>query len=183
MTVDEEPMQQLILMNPMRQIQVEKLTLNVGAGKDQSILGKAEKLIENLTGTKPVKTKTQKRIPAWGLRPGLPIGVKLTLRGKQAEQLIPRLLVARGNKLRPENLDEAGNVSFGIPEYIDIEGAKYDPTIGIIGLQVCITLERPGYRVKRRRLMTAKPGKRHRVNPTDAQAFMQERFKTRFEEE
>lgn len=175
--------QQLIVMNPMRQIRIEKLTLNVGAGKDQSILDKAEKLIENLTGTKPVKTKTQKRIPAWGLRPGLPIGCKLTIRHKQAEELIPRLLAAKGNKLRPENFDEAGNISFGIPEYIDIEGAKYDPTIGIIGLQVCITLERPGYRVKRRRLMPAKAGKKHRVNPADAKAFMAERFKTRFEEE
>ena len=170
-------------MNPMRQIRIEKLTLNVGAGKDQGILDKAERLIENLTGVKPVKTKTQKRIPAWGLRPGLPIGVKLTLRGKLCEELIPRLLAAKGNKLRPSNLDDAGNVSFGIQEYIDIEGAKYDPTIGIIGLQVCLTLERPGYRVKRRRVKPAKPGKRHRLTADEAKAFMQERFKTQFEEE
>jgi large subunit ribosomal protein L5 len=175
--------QQLMLMNPMRNIRIEKLTLNVGAGKDQSVIEKAERLIQNLTGIRPVKTKTQKRIPAWGLRPGLPIGVKLTLRDETAESLIPRLLAAKGNRLRPENLDEAGNVSFGIPEYIDIEGAKYDPTIGIIGLQVCITLERPGYRVKRRRVRAAKAGKHHRITPSEAKAFMQERFKTRFEEE
>jgi large subunit ribosomal protein L5 len=146
-------------------------------------LEKAEKLIERLTGVKPVKTKTQKRIPGWGLRPGLPIGVKLTLRGKQAEELIPKLLAAKENRLKPSNLDQAGNVSFGIPEYIDIEGAEYDPKIGIIGLQACITLERPGYRVKRRRVRNAKPGKKHVITPAEALAFMTDRFKTKFEED
>lgn len=175
--------QQLILMNPMRQIRIEKLTLNIGAGKDQSIMAKGEKLLEQLTGLKPVKTKTQKRIPAWGLRPGLPIGLKITLRGEQAEKLIPHLLAAKANTLKPGNIDSAGNVSFGIPEYIDIEGAKYDPEIGIIGLQVCLTLERPGYRVKRRRIRPAKPGRRHQITPDEARAFMAERYKTKFEEE
>lgn len=168
-------------MNRMRTIRVEKLTLNVGAGKDHALMQKAERLIEQLTGIKPVKTKTQKRIPGWGLRPGLPIGLKLTLRGKQARELIPRLLAAKERRLKPSNIDAAGNVSFGIPEYIDIEGAKYDPEIGIIGLQVCITLERPGYRVKRRRIKPMTPGKKHRITPDEAEQFMQEEFNTRFE--
>ncbi len=175
--------QKLILMNPMRRIRIEKLTLNIGAGKDQAILAKGEKLFEQLTGIKPVKTKTQKRIPTWGLRPGLPIGLKLTLRGPQAERLIPRLLSAKSFTLKDGNIDEAGNVSFGLPEYIDIEGAKYDPEIGIIGLQTCITLERAGYRVKRRRVRPAKPGEHHRIHRDEAKAFMAERFKVRFEEE
>ncbi|MBR9692412.1 50S ribosomal protein L5 [Candidatus Woesearchaeota archaeon] len=176
-------MQQLITMNVMKTIRIEKLTLNIGAGKDQGLLEKAAILIERITGIKPVKTKTQKRIPGWGLRPGLPIGVKITIRGKKAEELIPRLLAAKENQLKPSNLDQAGNVSFGIPEYIDIEGAEYDPKIGIIGLQACITLARPGYRVKRRRVLKAKPGKKHIITPTEAQAFMTEKFKTKFEVE
>ena len=176
-------MQQLITMNVMKTIRIEKLTLNIGAGKDQGLLEKAAILIERITGIKPVKTKTQKRIPGWGLRPGLPIGVKLTLRGKKAEELIPKLLAAKENKLKPTNFDQAGNVSFGIPEYIDIEGAEYDPKIGIIGLQACITLSRPGYRVKRRRVRNTKPGKKHIITPEEAQAFMTEKFKTTFEVE
>lgn len=175
--------QKLILMNPMRSIRIEKLTLNIGAGKDHAVLSKGEKLIEQLTGIKPVKTKTQKRIPGWGLRPGLPIGLKLTLRGKQAEELIPRLLSAKELRLQESNLDGAGNISFGIPEYIDIEGAKYDPEIGIMGLQVCVTLERPGYRVKRRRIRNAKLGRQHRITREEAKAFVAEKFKVRFEEE
>ena len=174
--------QQLIHMNPMKSIKIDKLTLNIGAGKDQALLEKAESLIEQLTGIKPVRTKTQKRIPGWGLRPGLPIGVKLTIRGKHAIELIPRLLAAKGNVLKPSNLDEAGNISFGIPEYIDIDGAKYDPKIGMIGLQACITLSRPGYRIKHRRIKPAKPSKQHKIKGEEARAFMTEQFKTRFEE-
>lgn len=174
--------QQLMHMNPMRAIRIEKLTLNIGAGKDQNLLAKGEKLFEQLVGIKPVKTKTQKRIPSWGLRPGLPIGLKLTLRGAKAEQLIPRLLAAKSLTLKDSNVDEGGNISFGIPEYIDIEGAKYDPEIGIIGLQASITLERPGYRVKRKRIRPAKPGDSHRITPDESKAFMTERFKVRFEE-
>lgn len=166
----------------MKEIRIEKVTLNIGAGKDQALLAKAEKLIEQLTGIKPVKTKTQKRIPGWGLRPGLPIGVKLTLRKEKAKELIPRLLAAKRNRLKQSNIDQAGNISFGIPEYIDIEGAKYDPEIGIIGLQVCITVVRPGYRVKRRRVRPAKIGKKHLITPAEAEEFMTATFGTKFGE-
>lgn len=175
--------QKSILTNPMRSVRIEKLTLNIGAGKDAALLAKGEKLITQLTGVKPIKTKTQKRIPGWGLRPGLPIGIKLTLRGKKAEELIPKFLTAKENKLHKTNFDQAGNVSFGIPEYIDIEGAKYDPTIGIIGLQACITFTRAGYHIKKRRIKTTKVGKRHRITPQDAKSFMEEKFKTKIEEE
>ena len=168
-------------MNPMQEIKVEKVTLNVGAGKDSKLLEKGMSVIQSLTGTAPVKTITQKRIPGWGLRPGLPIGCKLTLRGEQAQKLIPRLLVAKDKQLGTKNFDEAGNISFGIPEYIDIEGAEYDPKIGIIGLQACITLSRPGYRVKNRKIRPQKI-KKQRIKKEDAMAFMKDTFKIKVEE-
>lgn len=167
-------------MNSMKQIKVEKVTLNIGAGKDAKLLEKGVKLITGLTGIAPVKTITQKRIPGWGLRPGLPIGCKLTLRGKQAQELIPRLLAAKDNLLSPKNFDDAGNISFGIPEYIDIEGATYDPEIGIIGLQACITLTRPGYRIRVRSIRPQKL-KKQRIVRNEAVSFMQEKFKTKVE--
>ena len=165
----------------MRGIRVEKVTLNIGAGKDSQLLEKGVKLLTQITGLPPVKTITQKRIPNWGLRPGLPIGCKITLRGADAEKLIPRLLVAKENRLGERNYDDAGSVSFGIPECIDIEGAKYDPAIGIIGLQACITLTRPGFRVKNRRLRPARLGKRHTITKEEAIAFMHGKFKTALE--
>lgn len=169
-------------MNPMKQIRVEKVTLNIGAGKDSKLLEKGMKLIKNITGTDPVKTITQKRIPGWGLRPGLPIGCKLTIRGAEAEKLIKRLLVAKDNNLSPKNFDDAGNISFGIPEYIDIDGAEYDPEIGIIGLQACITLTRPGYRIRFRNIRPQKL-KKQRIVRDEAVAFMQDKFKTSVEAE
>jgi large subunit ribosomal protein L5 len=174
--------QETVSIHPMKQIRVEKLTLNIGAGKDTQLLNKGVKLLQALTGIPPVKTITQKRIPGWGLRPGLPIGAKITLRGEQATSFIPRLLAAKELKLAERNYDNVGNISFGIPEYIDIEGAKYDPEIGIIGLQACITLERPGYRVKRRRNRTGVLDKRHVITKDEAMVFMQEQFKVQLGE-
>ena len=107
-------------MNVMKNIRIEKITLNVGAGNDQAVLEKGLKLIKHITGVNPVKTFTNKRIPTWGLRPGLPIGCKLTLRGAAAEELFGRMLKARNNKLNNNHFDHHGNVSFGIHEYIDI---------------------------------------------------------------
>ena len=78
-------------MNPMQEIRIEKITLNIGAGKDQLKLEKGIKLLKNITGIEPVKTTTSKRIPEWGIRPGLPIGCKITLRKKEAEKLLKRL--------------------------------------------------------------------------------------------
>lgn len=163
-------------MNPMQQPRIEKLTLNIGAGKEQSKLDKAVVVLKHLTGIEPVKTITQKRIPGWGLRPGLPIGCMLTLRKKSAEQMLKRLLKAKDFTLKDGNFDTQGTISFGIPEHIDIEGAQYDPAIGVIGLQACITLEKPGYRVKRRSLHRAVIGKTHRVTKHEAIHFMKQHF-------
>ncbi len=170
-------------MNIMKNIRIEKLTLNIGAGKNADILKKGKKLLKNITGIEPVSTVTQKRIPTWGLRPGLPIGCKITLRGKAAEELIQRLLDAKSNVLELNNFDDAGNVSFGVPEYIDIKDVKYDPEIGVIGLQACITLERPGFRVKRRSISKSRVGKNHNIKKDDAIKFMESKFKTKIGEE
>jgi large subunit ribosomal protein L5 len=163
-------------MNIMRQPRIEKVTLNIGAGKDQQRLEKGVALIKAITGIEPLKTVTQKRIPTWGLRPGLPIGCKLTLRKKPAVELLKRLLQAKDLKLKPRQFDNGGNVSFGIPEYIDIPGVAYDPKIGIIGLEVCVTLERPGYRIKRRRMRQKKIPRSHMLTREESMEFMKKNF-------
>ena len=163
-------------MDLMKAIKIEKVTLNVGAGKEQSKLEKGIVLLKNITGINPVKTFTNKRIPTWGLRPGLPIGCKLTLRKKNAEEILSRLLDAKDNKLTLHQFDKEGNIAFGIHEYIDIPGTKYDPKIGIMGLEVCVTLERSGFRIKRRRIMKRKIPNKHRITKEDAMEFMKKKF-------
>ena len=163
-------------MNINRQVRVGKVTLNVGAGKDQARLEKGLLLLRHITGVTPVKTFTSKRIPNWGIRPGLPIGCKVTLRHSKALELLPRLLDAKGKKLAARQFDNDGNIAFGIPEYIDIPQVKYDPQIGVIGLEVCITLERNGFRVRSRHNRPAKMPRRHRISRDEALAFMREHF-------
>lgn len=169
--------------NPMTALKVEKVTLNMGAGKDQKKLEKAVKLLKSITGVAPVTTKTEKRIAAWGLRPGLPVGCKITLRKEPAYKLITRLLEAKDNVLKEENFDDSGNISFGIPEYIDIPGVEYDPEIGVIGLQASITLEKPGFRIKKRRIKKGKVGKKHEAAKEEAISYMKDRFKVKVEGE
>ncbi len=169
-------------MKSMREIKIEKVILNIGAGKDQSKLDKAVSLLKNIGGKKPVKTHTTKRIQEWGLRPGLPIGCKLTLRKKEAKELLIRLLDAKENTLTNSQFDNNGNISFGINEYIDIPSAKYDPDIGIMGLQVCITLERPGFRIKRRNFQRKKIPLSHKIKKEEAIDFMQKNFNVKIGE-
>jgi large subunit ribosomal protein L5 len=163
-------------MNKMRELRIEKVTLNIGAGKDQAKLEKGIALIKAITGIAPVKTITNKRIMGWGLRPGLPIGCKITLRKKQALDIIPRLLYAKDNVLDEKQFDDSGNLAFGIPEYIDIQDAKYDPKIGVMGMEVCITFEKAGYRVKKRSVKSAKVGKKHKATKEEAMEFMKSKF-------
>ncbi len=169
-------------MNPMREIRIEKVTLNIGAGKNPDVLKKGIKLLKNITGGTPATTVTQKRLPAWGLRPGLPIGCKITLRKHNALQLLPRLLDARNNTLKENNFDEHGTISFGIHEYIDISGIKYDPEIGVMGLQVCVTLERRGFRIKRRSQKTVL-SKKHRITKQESIEHFKKRLNVRIGEE
>ena len=170
-------------MNLMKKIKVEKITLNIGAGKDEPKLKKGIKLITELTGKAPVQTISKKRIPNWGLRQGLPIGCKLTIRGEDAAKLLKRLLKARENTLKESQFDNMGNLAFGIPEYIDIPGAKYNPEIGIMGLEAAITLTRPGYRIKNRRIKTGTIGKDHVITKQEAINFMKEKYEVKIGEE
>lgn len=168
--------------NPMRNIRIEKVVINVGVGEPGERLEKAEtilaRIVKTVTGVdaKPVRTIAKKKIPKWGIRPGLAIGVKVTLRGEAAETFLRAALEAVDNKISERSFDQQGNFSFGIREYIDIPGIKYDPSIGIFGMDVSVSLERPGYRVKRRKVRRAKVGKAHLITRDEAIAFVKDKF-------
>ncbi|MBW2993003.1 50S ribosomal protein L5 [Candidatus Woesearchaeota archaeon] len=170
-------------MNTMRKIRIEKITLNIGTGKDMDKLEKGMQLLKYITERNPIKTFTKKRIPTWGLRPGLPIGCKVTLRKNAAEEVLKRLLDAKDFVLKPEQFDENGNIAFGIPEYIDIAGVKYKPELGIMGLEVCVTIERLGFRIKRRKIKKKKISKKHGIKVEEAMEFMKKKFNVKIGEE
>ena len=177
-------MMKMETQNPMREMKISKLTLNIGAGKDQKVLDRGMKLLKALTGITPVKTITTKRLQAWGLRPGLPIGCMITIRSpEKIAELLPRLLDAKDKVLTLKMFDDYGNISFGIPECIDITDYKYDPDIGIMGLQASVTITRPGFRVMRRKLKASKIDRHHQIRKEESINFMKNNFGITIKEE
>jgi large subunit ribosomal protein L5 len=164
----------------MKEIKIVQISLNIGSGKDEDKLKKGLKLLKKIANQEPITTTTKKRIPGWGLRPGLNIGCKVTIR-KNTEEMLKRLLAARENTLSQKNFDAQGNFSFGIPEYIDILGMEYDPDLKIMGLEAAVTLERPGFRIKKRKIRTKKIGKYHKISKEEAIQFVQKKFDTKVE--
>nr|WP_310737111.1 50S ribosomal protein L5 [Nanobdella aerobiophila] len=167
----------------MRRIIIDKVTINIGVGKPGEPLEKAEKLLKKMfPDLKPVRTKAKKRIQTWGIRPGLEIGVKVTIRGKKAEEVLSWLLKSVNNTLNNSQFDQYGNFGFGIKEYVWIPGLKYDPDIGIYGMDVIVTVKRPGYRVQYRRIKRSKIRSNHRTNKDDVIKFLKEKFKVNISE-
>ena len=169
-------------MNKMQNIRIEKLTLNIGVGQAGDKLEKATILLNKLTNKKPVQAVSKKRIPTWGVRPGLAIGAKVTLRGKEAGEMLSRLLKAVEYKLKESSFDKEGNFSFGIKEYIDIPQIDYIVEVGIIGLEASVTLERPGFRVKKRKYEKKNLPKKHRITKEEAINYIQTNFKAQIME-
>lgn len=158
--------------NPMRSVVIDKVTLNIGVGKAGEELENAKTLLQRLSGAKAVQTLARSRNPVFHIKKGDPIGTKVTLRGPGALAFLKRALVVKENRLSSHNFDRTGNFSFGVPEYIELPDAKYDPKIGIIGFDVCVTLKRKGgYRVARRRKASAQIGAKHRLSKEEAMAF------------
>ncbi len=170
-------------MNIMKSIGVEKVTLNIGVGAPGDKLDKAMKLLKSISGLTPISTSSTKRIPTWGVRPKLPIACKVTVRGKKAETLLQNLLHALDNKISKRKFDATGNFSFGIEEYINIPSVNYDPSIGVIGLEVAVTLKRPGFRIKRRATKKRKIPARHCITSQEAIAYVKEKYGLKLEED
>ncbi len=163
--------------NPMLRPRVAKVTVNIAVGTSGERLQKAARVLEMLTGQKPVPRKAKRTIRNFGIRKGENIAVKVTLRGEKASAFLRKAFEAVGNRLKASSFDNNGNVSFGIEEHISIPGVKYDPEIGIFGMDVSITIERPGYRItRRRRCRKKRVPARHRVKPEESMVFLSEEY-------
>lgn len=170
-------------MNKMREIRIEKITLNVGVGEAGDKLDKASLMLQRLTNMKPIQMVSNKRIPTWSVRPGLAIGTKVTVRGEKSDKLLKRLLDSKDNELSEKNFDNQGNFSFGIPEYIEIPGIEYIVEVGIIGLEVAVTLERAGFRIKKRKYMQRKIPEKHKIMKKEAIDFVKKKYNVLLEED
>lgn len=154
--------------HPMRAIFIEKVVVNIGVGTSGEKLEKAAQVLRQLTEQEPSLRKARKSIKEWGVRKGEPIGVMVTLRKSKAIWFLLKALAAIDFTLKRSQFDNMGNVSFGIREHILIPGTKYDPNLGIWGMDIAVRLARPGYRVMYRRRCKHKIGKKQRVTKEEA---------------
>jgi len=162
--------------NVMRTIKIEKVVLSIGAtGED---LEKGAKLLKMLTGRKPAKTRSKKRIPSLGVRPGLEVGCVVTIR-KEAYEILKKMLAAIDNSVKKKQLSE-NNFSFGVKEYIEIPGTEYQRDIGIMGLDVTIVFKRTGRRIRLKKVKKGKIPKRQNITKEEIIKFMGDEFKTKF---
>ena len=168
--------------NPMRAIKLAKIVVHINVGKSGDQLEKARKVLEEITGQKPSAKQAKQTVKDFGIREGEPIACITTLRGPNAATFLKRGLEAVSNSLKASSFDDNGNFAFGIKEHIEIPGTKYAPELGIFGMDVMGTLERPGYRIKRKRIRPAPIGKSHRITKEEATKFIAETFNVRIRE-
>ena len=148
----------------------------MGLGKSGDAVEIAKKALQQISGKKVNERPAKKANRDWGIRKGESIGAAVTIRGNDAKELLKRLFEAKGNQVKGHSFDNTGNVSFGILEHIDIPGIKYDPKIGILGLNVTIRLTRPGFSITVRSKRKARVGKDHKITPDDAKAYLTKEF-------
>lgn len=163
-------------MKNSREIRIEKVTVNMGVGQTGEELEKAITVLQKITSAKPVKTICKVKQPTWGIKKGLTIGAKVTLRKEKAVNFLKEALKAKDNQIKGKSFDKTGNFGFGIHEYIDMPNIKYDPKFGIRGFDVLVSLERPGFRVKRRKISKQKVPLKHSIKKDEAIDFVKSNF-------
>ena len=163
-------------MNLLREIKIEKIVFSIGGIGDY--LEKGFKLLQLLSGKKPAKMKTRKRIPSLGIRPKLEVGAVVTIR-KNINEILRKILAAEDNTFKKKQVSE-NNFSFGVKEYIEIPGMEYQRDIGIMGFDVTIVFKRAGRRVKLKKIKRGKTPKRQIISKEEIIKFMEDNFQTRF---
>lgn len=165
----------MIQVNEMKKIRVGQVTVNIGIGQVGEDVQKAKDLLEKITGKEAVKTESKSASNNFGVRSGLDVGAMVTLRAEEAEEFLEKVLPA-ADDISKDSFDSNGNFGFGISEYIDVPGVEYDSDIGMMGFEVAVKLERPGYRVKRRDHKPTHIGESHQVSDEEAVEFIEDNF-------
>lgn len=163
-------------INPMRKIKIEKVIFSVGGTGDY--LEKGILLLKVITGKKPHKTKTKRRIPGFNVRPNMEVGAMVTLR-KDYKDLLKKMLITIDNILKKKQIKD-NHFSFGIKEYIEIPGIEYQREIGIMGFDVTVVFTRPGKRVKLKKAKKGRIPKKQNVSKEEIIKYMEENFGVKF---
>lgn len=154
---------------------IQHPTTDICVGESGDKLTRASKVLEQLTGQTPVTSKARYTLRGFHIRRNEKIAVHVTIRGPKAEEILERGLKVKEYELRMGNFSDTGNFGFGITEHIDL-GQRYDPNIGIFGMDFFVVMGRPGDRVAKRKAKHARVGYQHRVKKADTMAWFKSKF-------
>jgi large subunit ribosomal protein L5 len=180
MSIENEQLNEQVFIDdwkayPMREPHIAKVVVDMCTGGGEA-LTKAATILESLSGQTPTQSRARQTVRDFGIRRREPIAVRVTLRQKRAHEFLVKALEAKENILLIKNWDLDGNFAFGIAEHINIPDVKYDPQLGIQGMNITVCVERPGFRVKRRRRKRTKVPYRHRLTPDESMVFVKNKF-------
>ncbi|MBY7649365.1 MAG: 50S ribosomal protein L5 [Candidatus Liberibacter europaeus] len=145
--IRDEMQKEFSYKNVMQIPKIEKVVVNMGVGQAVSDSKKSELAANDLAliaGQKPIITRARRSIAGFKLREGMPVGVKVTLRGVKMYEFIDRLInmaLPRSSDFRGLNVrsfDGMGNFAFGIKEHIVFPEVYYDKVESILGMDVAI---------------------------------------------
>jgi len=159
----------------MREIRIAKVVVNCCVGEAGDRLTRASRVLKELCDQNPVFSEARLTVRTFGIRRNEKIAVHCTVRGAKAEEILDKGLQVKEYELKDRNFSTSGNFGFGIDEHIDL-GLKYDPAVGIYGMDIFVVLARPGFRVNKKKRGNARIGTSHKITKEDAQKW----FKTKF---
>jgi large subunit ribosomal protein L5 len=162
--------------NVMRTLKMAKITVHIGVGESGEHLNNAQNILNTITRQAGVRSKAKRTLQTFNIKKHEPIGCKVTLRGDLAEYFMRTSLAINENRLSESQFDNTGNFSYGIEEHTDFPDMKYDPNIGIFGMDISVSLVRPGYRISKRKIQKHKISNNHRVTKEDAITFVKDSY-------
>jgi large subunit ribosomal protein L5 len=142
-----ELMKEFGYSNIMEAPKLEKIVINVGLGEAISNAKALESAVADVTaisGQKPVVTRAKKSIAAFKLRAGMPVGVRVTLRGPRMYEFFDRLVAITLPRIRdfrgvsPNSFDGRGNYTLGLQEQIAFPEIDYDKIDKSRGLELSL---------------------------------------------
>jgi len=146
--IKEELVKEFDIKNPMLIPNIEKIVVSVGVGegsRDKKFLQNVADTITLITGQKAVITPARKSVAGFKIREGMPVGVKVTLRGKRMWSFLQKLISIALPRVRDfkglsrNGFDGRGNYNFGLNEQLIFTEVDYDDIIKVHGMNINIS--------------------------------------------